>query len=106
VIRYTNKTVESARHKGTGRKVREEGDRNEPIRDMLSLLDQSVDDSPEGKKGLVDVSGLDGSLVDRSRTGDVLRSGKIDQVQFADFEEIVSCRGGLLHMDGDGENGV
>ena len=75
---------------------------------MAALLDERGDDSSEGEERLVDHTGFSCALVRSAGSSDGFGPREVDEVELADFKEIITarCQARLLDMDGEGEDRV
>lgn len=74
---------------------------------MLLLLHELVDDPAQREQTGIDHACFPGATLDGSTATDVLGPGEVDQVQLADFEEVLASRAGrFLNVQGDGEDGM
>lgn len=90
----------------TERVLEQTGELTLPVRNVLRLFDEGVDNPSESKQTLVDHTSFPGALVLGSRTSNVFGTSKIHQVELADFQEVLSFGGGFLGVNRNREDTV
>ena len=77
-----------------------------PVRNVRGTLDERGDHSSECQEGLVDVTSFSGAALHGAGAADVLAAGQVDEIELANFHQLLAVVSVLLDVYRDREDGV